>query len=90
MTEIKIKDKFKSLIPPLAEDELILLEKSILEEGVRDPLVLWNDVLVDGHNRYAIAQKHGLQYKTVRKEFDSENSAIVWVISNQMGRLRLA
>lgn len=40
-----------------------MLERSILAEGCRDALVLWGDVLVDGHNRYGICQKHGLPFQ---------------------------
>lgn len=78
--------RFKDLIPPLKADELVQLEQNILREGVRDPLVVWNDTLVDGHNRYAIATKHGLPYNVVEKLFDTDDDAKIWIIRNQFGR----
>ena len=67
----------------------VALEKNILSDGIRDPLVLWGDILVDGHNRYKIAQQYGLPYKTVQKEFSSENDVKKWIIENQLGRRNL-
>lgn len=58
--ELKIDDDFKNLIPPLKEDEFSKLEKGILQDGIRDKLIVWNETIIDGHNRYAIAKKHDL------------------------------
>jgi hypothetical protein len=66
---MEIIQKFKELIPALTNEEFIQLEENILKDGIREPLVLWNNKLIDGHNRYEIAQKHNLSYKTVEKEF---------------------
>jgi len=37
--------------------DIILLERSLLTEGCRDALVLWGDVLVDGHNRFGLCRQ---------------------------------
>ena len=87
---MKVIDKFSRLIPPLSSDEFKQLEQNILADGIREPLVLWGDVLIDGHNRYKIAQKHGLSFKTVQKDFPDETSAERWVILNQFGRRNLS
>ena len=87
---IKIKDDFKKLIPALTAEEFKQLEKNILKDGIRDPLVLWNNYLIDGHNRYQIAFKHGLEYKTIDKEFENESQVKEWMINNQFGRRNLS
>lgn len=87
---MQINEAFKSLIPPLSPDEYRQLEENILSDGIRDPLVLWGDTLIDGHNRYEIARKHGLTFQTVKREFDSEGAAQRWVILNQFGRRNLS
>ena len=87
---MKIRKDFKELIPPLSPEEFEQLEKNILEEGIRDPLVVWNGVLIDGHNRYEIAKKHGLDYETVERDFYSEDEARAWIIQNQLGRRNLS
>ena len=61
--------EFQSLIPPLTQEEYAGLEASILKEGCRDALVLWKETLVDGHNRLAVCQKHGLPYETRTLKF---------------------
>ena len=86
---IEIKKEFKELIPALTAEEFKQLEENILKDGIRDPLVLWNGYLIDGHNRYQIAFKHGLEYKTIDKEFDSELDVKIWMVKNQFGRRNL-
>ena len=51
---MQIDDEFKNLIPLLTNEEFNQLEENILKEGCREPIVLWNDTIVDGHNRYEI------------------------------------
>jgi len=81
--------EFKKLIPPLSKEEYEQLEKNIIEEGCRDPLVVWNGTIIDGHNRYEICTKHGISYNTVNKGFDSEAHVRVWMRNNQIGRRNL-
>jgi N6-adenosine-specific RNA methylase IME4 len=84
-----IKDEFKKLIPPLAIEEFNQLEKNIIADGCRDPLLTWNGILIDGHNRYEICTKHGLVFSIVEKEFADSGTAKLWMIDNQNGRRNL-
>jgi ParB family chromosome partitioning protein len=84
-----IDPEFKALIPPLAPEELAQLEANILADGCRDPLVTWQSILIDGHNRFAICSKHGLTFQTVEREFADRQDAELWMIGNQMGRRNL-
>lgn len=89
-----IDPEFSSLIPPLTDEEFAGLEKSIKEEGCRDALVVWDNdgkkILVDGHNRYRICQKHGIQFRTVEKEFESRSKVKAWMAITQLGRRNLS
>ena len=87
--ELKINQAFRELIPPLTAEEYSQLEENILAEGCRDALVVWGDVIVDGHNRHEICTMHGLEFNTKRKEFESDDVAKVWIIDNQSGRRNL-
>jgi hypothetical protein len=58
---MQILKELEALIPPLTSEEFKQLERNILEEGIRDPLVTWNSILVDGHNRYRIAQEYDIK-----------------------------
>ena len=86
---ITIEPEFKSLIPPLTTEEYAGLEKSLLEEGCRDALVLWGDILIDGHNRYEICTKYHIPYETVQKNFASRDDVMLWMLNNQLARRNL-
>lgn len=84
-----IDNEFKGLIPPLTDEEYKGLEESILKDGCRDALVLWGEILVDGHNRYEICTRHNIPFKTVQKEFTSRDDVLLWMIDNQESRRNL-
>jgi len=86
---LQINPEFKKLIPALTVDEFQQLEANCLAEGIRDAIVVWNGYILDGHNRYEIANKHGLQYRTVEKHFESIYDAKDWMFVNQLGRRNL-
>jgi len=84
---IVVQEDLKSYIDPLTPDELDALERSLLAEGCRDALVLWGDILVDGHNRYGLCQKHGLPFNTVQNtRFRSIEDVHLWMIDQHLGR----
>ena len=79
---------------PLCEDEIFHLEKSLMEEGCRDPLVVWakNDtefIIVDGHNRYEICKRRNIPFDLKIVSFASLEQVKSWMIENQMGRRNL-
>jgi hypothetical protein len=84
---ITVNADLKAYIDPLTPEEHDALERSLLAEGCRDALVLWGDVLVDGHNRYGICQKHGLPFQTVQNpRFQSMEDVHLWMIDQHLGR----
>ena len=87
---ITIDKEFESLIPPLSPEEFQQLEENCVKEGIRDALITWNGILIDGHNRFKIAAKHGLLWNEKRMEFADRNEAIRWIILNQFGRRNLS
>jgi hypothetical protein len=85
--DIVVNEELKAYIDPLTPEEHESLERSLLAEGCRDALVLWGDVLVDGHNRYGICQKHGLPFQTVQNpRFQSIEDVHLWMIEQHLGR----
>ena len=88
---LTIDPEFASIIPPLREEEQKQLEENILADGVViNPLIVWNGVIVDGHNRYRILQQHPeIQFTTYEKEFSDRYEAIAWICKNQLGRRNL-
>lgn len=85
--ELRIDEGLKAYIDPLTPDEHESLERSILAEGCRDALVVWDDLLIDGHNRYGICQKHGLPFNTVQAtQFKNMDDVHLWMIDQHLGR----
>ena len=91
LKDLKIDPEFAEKIPPLTEDEFSLLEQNIVADGeVLDPLIIWNNTILDGHNRYRILKKHPeIPFKTFPKEFPDKYAAIAWICRNQLGRRNL-
>ena len=92
MINLKIDPEFQNQIPPLTDDEYRQLEENILKEGkLLSPLIVWNNTLVDGHNRYAILQKHPeICFSTMPLRFESREEVLAWICKNQLGRRNLS
>lgn len=87
---MKVNEEFRKLIPALSDEEFTQLERNCLQDGIRDAIVVWNDTIIDGHNRYEIAKKHGLEFRTESKQFDTEGEVKEWMIMHQFGRRNLS
>ena len=86
-----IDNEFRNLISPLTKEEFEQLENNIISEGgIHDPIIIWNNIIIDGHNRYDICIKNDLKYFTKELELTDRNQAINWIIDNQLGRRNLA
>ena len=91
MIELKIDPEFESLIPPLSDEEFQQLKDNIISEGrVRDALIVWNGIILDGHNRWKIVQENpDIPFSTEEMSFTTRNEATAWMIRNQLGRRNL-
>jgi transcriptional regulator with XRE-family HTH domain len=84
---ITINDELRTYVDPLTPAEYEALERSLLTEGCREALILWRDVLIDGHNRHAICTLHGIPFRTVQNDkFESIEDVKLWMIDNQLAR----
>ena len=84
--EPKIDPEFKALLAPLSAEQYAGLEESILDRGCLDTIKLWNDTIIDGHNRFSICMRHGVIFQTEELDFDSREDVIEWMIRNQLNR----
>ena len=91
LLKLKTDPEFQSQIPPLTDDEFKQLEENILKEGkLISPLIVWNNTLVDGHNRYEIVQEHPeISFSTMSLPFESREEVLAWICKNQLGRRNL-
>lgn len=91
ISNLIIDEEFESVIPPLTNEEFELLKESVLNDGeVYHPLVVWNNIIVDGHHRYKILKEHPeIKYRINKREFENRYEAISWICLNQLGRRNL-
>ena len=89
MQNILIDEEFRDLLPALDAETYALLEENLLENGCRDALIIWNNTLIDGHNRYEICTKHDIPFSTISKEFASREEVLIWIVSTQVSRRNL-
>ena len=78
------------LLPPLTEEQLSSLEADILASGCYSPVIVNEDlVIVDGHNRQRVCEKHGLPYQMAVFSFEDLLEAKQWALDTQKGRRNL-
>lgn len=92
MAQYKLKTNplFRDLIRPLSTEEYRQLETNLRNDGCREPIAVWNDYIVDGHNRYEICTRLGIPFKVVYMYFESNEDAVDWICSNQLGRRNIS
>ena len=91
LNALKVDPEFQGKIPPLTFEELNQLEANILRDGrIINPIIVWEGLIVDGHNRFTIAKKHPeIPFTVHEKEFANRYEAIIWICKNQLGRRNL-
>lgn len=93
MKELKINPELKDFIPPLSGEEKKQLEDSLLKYGYKGaPIYIWNDFIVDGHNRYELCRKHNIEYPIEELSLGDDATIIdvmEWMINTQLGRRNL-
>ena len=82
--------EMEQLLPPLSAEQFSALEGDILENGCYAPIIVNEDmVIVDGHNRFRICEKHGLPFRMLVFSFADLLEAKQWALDTQKGRRNL-
>lgn len=86
--ELIIDSEFKNLIPPMKPEEFQGLKENIVNNGydILYPIVIWNNIIIDGHNRYSICKKFNIQFSVSEKNFNNRFEVMNWIINNQLNR----
>jgi len=86
--ELIIDSEFKNLIPPMKLEEFQGLKESIVNNGydILYPIVIWNNIIIDGHNRYSICMEFNIKFSVSEKNFDDRFEVMNWIINNQLNR----
>ena len=90
MKEYRIDSELNEVLPKLSDADYKALEQSLIAEGFKGaPIMVWGDIIVDGHNRYEICKKHNIPYEVKAVEFGNKEEAIIWMVRQQLGRRSL-
>jgi len=89
VNEITIDDEIKNRLWKLNDTEQENLKQSLINEGCREALILWGNILIDGHNRYEICKAFDIEYRTIQKHFNNKNEVLKWIDTNQLSRRNL-
>lgn len=94
MMKLNIDPFFRDKIPPLTDDEFNQLRENILNDGeVYEPLIVWDNTIIDGHNRWRIICENWEalkdKYKTKSMDFPDKWTAAEWMCKKQLGRRNL-
>lgn len=87
--KLKIDEELRDLLPPQTDEEHKILEESIKNNGCTSPIYIWNDYIVDGHNRYDICEKYNIGFETVALAYESKEDIKMWILDTQLGRRNL-
>lgn len=83
---LTIDPEFTELICPHTTAERRRLETSLLRDGCLEPIVVWSDTIVDGHDRYEICTAYGIPFPVAEKEFSCREEAAAWFCARQLSR----
>lgn len=85
-----ILPEMAELLPPLTGEQLAALEADLLKNGCYSPIIVNEDmVIIDGHNRQSLCEKHGLPYQMAVFSFEDLLEAKQWALDTQKGRRNL-
>ena len=85
-----ILPEMAELLPPLSAEQLDALEADLIKNGCYSPIIVNEDmVIIDGHNRQALCEKHGLPYTMAVFSFEDMLEAKQWALDTQKGRRNL-
>lgn len=90
--DLKVDPEFEGLIPAQSAEEHQALIDSLNSDKFDEafPIVTWKGIIIDGHNRYHICQDLGIEYKTAKKDFETRDNVLMWIIDRQIERRNIS
>lgn len=86
MNNIQIDEELENLLPKLEAEKYNLLRSDIIKNGCINPIIVWNGLIVDGHNRYKICKENNIEFKTKEMSFVNKEEAMIWAWTTQKAR----
>lgn len=94
--ELKIDPEFSKMldsdifdsVDPVERDEL--LKEAIRISGYVEPILVWNDTIIDGHRRYKICKDNNIPFRTREVNFEDRMEAKIFILTLQVAERNLA
>jgi hypothetical protein len=77
------------LFPLMSDEEYAGLKQDIAENGLREPMTMWQSKLIDGRNRLAACLELGLDWEGYLQELDADTDPVKWAVSHNLHRRHL-
>jgi hypothetical protein len=89
LMKLNVDTMFMSLLPPTPDEDLQKLEAALMMDGCQEPIFTWNGIIVDGHKRYQLCQKHQIPYETRALNFSNRYQAISWICKDKLANNKI-
>jgi hypothetical protein len=81
-----IDEEFHAVMPDCDAELRAAMEQSILKHGVINPLDVWGNIILDGHERYFICLRLGLPFEVCQRSFENRDAALIFIYESQLMR----
>ena len=83
---LEIDDEFIYLKQPISDEAYSALERSILNDGCMESILVWHGHVVDGFKRYKICSKYNIRFSIKHSSFKSRADVINYICKEQLLR----
>ena len=84
--ELKTHKVIAGLIQPISPKEYEDLELNLIEYGCREPIIVWNNYILDGHKRYTICTNYNIPFTILVAHLAVLAEAVSFVCETQLKR----
>lgn len=86
LRDLNIDFEFSNLSPDMPQEIYDNLEEDLVDCGCKEPILIWNDYIIDGHYRYNLCHKWEIPFSVEKVNFASRDDAIVWICRQHLKR----
>lgn len=84
--ELNKNIEIQHLIQDIEKDEYAALEENIFDNGCLNPILIWNNTIIDGHKRYDLCCKWSIPFSTRSIPFKELCDVFAFICMQQLHR----
>lgn len=84
--KLRTDKEFKLLTSPLSDIDYVTLEEDIFDNGCREPIVVWNGIIVDGNKRYEICFRWDIPFEIKEIKLQTRKDVIHYICKSELRR----